>query len=58
MSKVYEVENQVILRVPPEIAKKINETMAKGPQRPGEDMLELYPYPEKDENEKEPMRFQ
>jgi len=29
MSKVYDVENQLILRVPPEIAKKINESMAK-----------------------------
>jgi hypothetical protein len=58
MSKVYEVENQVILRVPPEIAMKINNTISKGPQKAGEDMLELIPYPEKDENEKEPMRFQ
>lgn len=52
MSKVYESENQLILRVPIEIARKINESIERGKDP---DFIELIPLTEKDDTE--PMKF-
>jgi len=59
MSKIYQVENQVILRLPIEIARKVNQVMESKETPEGgakEQTIELLPYPEKDGIE--PPRFQ
>jgi len=55
MSKVYDVENQLILRVPPEIAKKINESMAKIDNKET-DFFEMIPFYENSESDS--LKFQ
>jgi len=64
MSKIYNTENQVILRLPLEIARKVNSVIEKNEQPPEgaekvqnpEDFLELIPYSDKDGSESQ--RFQ
>jgi len=57
MSKIYETENQLILRVPPEVAKKINESMNKMDDKQESDFLELIPYYENPQDQ-DTLKFQ
>ena len=56
MSKVYEVENQLILRIPPEIAKRINDSMNKEDSK-DPDCVELIPFYE-NPNDSDSLKFQ
>jgi len=60
MSKIYQIENQVILRLPLDIARKVNQVMEQKDDTEGAnknlEAIELLPYPEKDGIE--PPRFQ
>ena len=56
MSKVYNIENQVILRVPSEISKRINDSI-KNEDSKNRDFIELIPFYE-NLNDSDSLKFQ